>query len=1352
MAQVYPVRNFAREAQAGPRQDDNARVLDALRALPAGAAHILCQPRLRVQLELWQVRGDIDLIRAERRADGHLHLLIADCKSSAQSRVEYRLQVAFYHRMLSHLLQTAGIRDFTIQTAILFRGPAQPAAQDDPAAEEEAERSAQRRLAQQWLGAEDALLEIVADADTYLAAVGELVTDPDSVAERAAKQPFDKLHFTLSSKCDGCRFNAFCMQEARDKDDLSLIPYLNGREKKALLACGVTTATALAHLKTLEDTSARLLSAPDASAALHALAGAGIAAQVDELALRARRVKGLPTLPFIPGSGHCSLPYADKDINANQVCVYLTAQQDYLQGRVFLLGARIVAYAQGMPVRERDVVCATAQPPAAAQLETDLFAKWTAAVLGAVAELAETDAIGERCAPLHLIFWNAFEKRSLLEGLNRAFPCLGGAGAALYDLATQSAAFDTPMITHLDEEVRRHKNYAVLCPSLQNIATSLGFDWTEGTRDYRKLFRARLFDGGGREEATGAGYTRLARFNSQMPMDYAYAAWDDIPAPEAGAADAYREFRGVTPQILEGFQIKRLQAMQRIAAEFRGNDKTDKQPFRLPDLSAFSSRASSLAGALEEFVLIERHACLSDWKTTRHLTAAQRALRGETLLVSYQEEDQEEGVAAQCRDNEQRRQLKEQYLADLRAVRPDATARNFTASQKEASKWSQQGMRFRLRVEAADTATDLETLLGLCDFEEGDRFVLMPIVTVDERRPEQDRVPFQPTPKQMLYGTRVQLIAKKVRYSDKRIAAASVLVEEVGSMSSNDPPGFLFGAMPRPPQPGAQYTLDPDPNNISGLWNMKVIRGLQELETGGQRHDHALYGRLADPESAPGSAFRPDAALQGQRRFLDGLRELHARGALHDFEDSKEDYIGSHGADPVLLVQGPPGTGKSYSTAYAVFARLQGLLCAGQEGRVLLSCKTHKAIDVLIQEAAKVQRRLADWREKYPGIWEACFDARLLDIPIYRIAPAEPPGEGVRELVKDADRAKGTPANADTLLGHTTVIAGATPGAIYTLIKEKWDRKGLFGHHFCDLLVLDEASQMSLPEAMLAALPLKPGGQLVVVGDIRQMPPIVQHDWKSEARRTFAQFPTYESLFEALKILNPPFIGFAESFRIHAVVADYLREEIYRHDGIAYHSQVTKRLPALDYADAFVAAVLSPQHPLVVIVHDEQDSQNRNPFEEALIGPVLRALSAGDMHNLDARTGLGVVVPHRAQRIALRRAYPQLTYRDTLTDAALLEAVDTVERFQGGERDVILISATESDPEYLLANAEFLLDPRRLTVALSRAKKKLIVVASRSIFEYFSTEEELFLNSQLWKRLLRQACTVPLWDGLHDQR
>src|SRR5918912_3116860 len=217
-------------------------------------------------------------------------------------------------------------------------------------------------------------------------------------------------------------------------------------------------------------------------------------------------------------------------------------------------------------------------------------------------------------------------------------------------------------------------------------------------------------------------------------------------------------------------------------------------------------------------------------------------------------------------------------------------------------------------------------------------------------------------------------------------------------------------------------------------------------------------------------------------------------------------------------------------------------------------------------------------------------------------------------------------------------------------------------------------------------------------------------------------------------------------------MAAFLRAEIYAQDGIAYHSKKRTVLPDILHPDPFVAAVLAPSHPLVVVVHDEAGSQQRNLFEQTLMTPVLRTLADPATYHLGPEHGLGVVVPHRAQRAAVQEAIPCLSVRDDETGMVRCSAVDTVERFQGGEREVILVSATESDPQYLLVSSAFLLDPRRLTVALSRAERKMVLVASRSVFGIFSADEETFTHSRLWKNLLRRTCAVRLWEGVRAGR
>src|SRR5204862_1482351 len=189
---------------------------------------------------------------------------------------------------------------------------------------------------------------------------------------------------------------------------------------------------------------------------------------------------------------------------------------------------------------------------------------------------------------------------------------------------------------------------------------------------------------------------------------------------------------------------------------------------------------------------------------------------------------------------------------------------------------------------------------------------------------------------------------------------------------------------------------------------------------------------------------------------------------------------------------------------------------------------------------------------------------------------------------------------------------------------------------------------------------MKADAPLVVVGDHRQMPPIVKHDWDRETRRTFRQYQVYESLFDTLRAQNPSMIRFAESFRLHSALAEFLRQEVYRHDGIHYHSKKTDLLPAHHDKDDLVAAVLRPDYPLVVVTHAEADSQVRNPFEQALIEPVLRALADPARHALGAEDGLGIVVHNRAQRAALQHSFNVLCIIDLESGMTVRSAIVTV--------------------------------------------------------------------------------------------
>ena len=91
------------------------------------------------------------------------------------------------------------------------------------------------------------------------------------------------------------------------------------------------------------------------------------------------------------------------------------------------------------------------------------------------------------------------------------------------------------------------------------------------------------------------------------------------------------------------------------------------------------------------------------------------------------------------------------------------------------------------------------------------------------------------------------------------------------------------------------------------------------------------------------------------------------------------------------------------------------------------------------------------------------------------------------------------------------------------------------------------------------------------------------------------------------------------------------------------------------------------------------------------------------------KDALAVVTPFRRQVKALREEIA------LALDGAELPLIDTVERLQGQDVDLVIISFAVSSPAYFSASRAFLFNPNRLNVMISRAKKKVIVLASSCV-------------------------------------
>jgi len=144
--------------------------------------------------------------------------------------------------------------------------------------------------------------------------------------------------------------------------------------------------------------------------------------------------------------------------------------------------------------------------------------------------------------------------------------------------------------------------------------------------------------------------------------------------------------------------------------------------------------------------------------------------------------------------------------------------------------------------------------------------------------------------------------------------------------------------------------------------------------------------------------------------------------------------------------------------------------------------------------------------------------------------------------------------------------------------------------------------------------------------------------------------------------------------------------------------------------DRRVDRIIDPERPVVFVNVEGGDDGGKARAEEAeAAGEIVRGLLACGVPAHE----IGIITPYRAQQSLIRSSL------DSLGEAAASLSVDTVDRFQGGEREVILLSLVRSD-----CVTSFLADRKRLNVSLSRARSKLILLGHGKAL----AEHELFAS------------------------
>ena len=395
-------------------------------------------------------------------------------------------------------------------------------------------------------------------------------------------------------------------------------------------------------------------------------------------------------------------------------------------------------------------------------------------------------------------------------------------------------------------------------------------------------------------------------------------------------------------------------------------------------------------------------------------------------------------------------------------------------------------------------------------------------------------------------------------------------------------------------------------------------------------------------------------------------------------------------AGPRLLsVQGPPGTGKTYLLALAA----EGL--ARQGRRVAVTAHTHQAVNNALSTIKKL----------FPG-------RRVVKL-----------GGGIRRegladeipcvILKDEFGGNDAGTLDGTIFGLT--FASATI--------ELSLRQSLFSPH---ALLVDEAGQ--LPLACAAGMGMIGAGSHILFGDDRQMPPVFRTGSDCD--------PLAVSVFGHFRNLYPEHhCQLRVTHRLNDELCAIVSRVFYEEAGLAgirpSRAAADRRLSLSGTPGVTAGATALRSSPsLVWIDSPGRNCRERNEWEAKMAVEIVEEALAGGIPS----AGIAVIAPFRRQ-VALIRAM----LSERLGSEGEPPIADTVERLQGMTVELVIVSATAGDPEYVSAIGDFLFSANRLNVSVSRARTKVIVLGSKGLWDALPTTISGLEGQRIWSRFREQA-------------
>ncbi len=465
----------------------------------------------------------------------------------------------------------------------------------------------------------------------------------------------------------------------------------------------------------------------------------------------------------------------------------------------------------------------------------------------------------------------------------------------------------------------------------------------------------------------------------------------------------------------------------------------------------------------------------------------------------------------------------------------------------------------------------------------------------------------------------------------------------------------------------------------------------------------------------------------------------------YELNPSQIDAVRSCAKNLLTIVWGPPGTGKTDT----LVAFLHSVIRQRMAKNILIAGPNYRTVEELSDRLVKDLEADATAACDYYCLYSKSRDPKPLKTKAKHL--------NLKSVIRDESNPDYQELLASLRNNKLTVIS-TTAHIVHQVTKNAGKTASVVGEIF-DLVVLDESSQIPVTLALKPLAAMKPNAQLIIAGDYKQMPPIQHLEPPKGAKHLVGSIQEY--LIRRFDIKTVPLLL---NYRSNQDLVEYARLLGYPAKlQAAFPTRdlqllqaveiVTKTIPPnLPVTNAY-DELLKPERRVTALIHEDVTSSQANEIEAGLVAGlayVTRQVIAKELNEgkATAKTaysedeffefGIGIVTPHKAQKALVIRKLLELFPK--ANPKAVFESVDTVERFQGGERDTIIVSFGVGDTDIIEGEEEFLLQLERTNVAISRARAKCIVLMPKSLAYHLPTDEKAAKTSIAIKSYLEEFC------------